>query len=56
MTGSAPAQQQMSYYDHVQTRHQEKGSLYSCLYTLCCCFCCYEGCKCCLERTCCCCP
>ncbi|KAE9588039.1 hypothetical protein Lalb_Chr22g0351151 [Lupinus albus] len=54
--GSAPAQQKMSYNDHVQTRREEKGPLYAFLFAFCCCFCCYQTCECCLERSCCCCP
>ncbi|KAK6267980.1 hypothetical protein QUC31_012140 [Theobroma cacao] len=52
----APPQQQISYYDHVNKRHDDKGFLYACLFALCCCCCCHEACECCLENTCCCCP
>ncbi|PIN15349.1 hypothetical protein CDL12_12010 [Handroanthus impetiginosus] len=51
-----PAYQEMSYYDHVQRRREERGLLYACLFALCCCFCCFETCECCLDCLCCCCP
>ncbi|GJN19305.1 hypothetical protein PR202_gb06567 [Eleusine coracana subsp. coracana] len=44
----------LSAMEHVKKRHNEKGFLYACFFTLCCCFCCYEACEHCLEWICCC--
>ncbi|KAI9401830.1 hypothetical protein POPTR_001G177366v4 [Populus trichocarpa] len=40
----APSQQEMSYYDHVKRRHEDKGCLYAFFFALCCCCCCSETC------------
>ncbi|KAH9565222.1 hypothetical protein CY35_04G066800 [Sphagnum magellanicum] len=51
----APDSQQMGYTDVIQQRSNDKGCLYSCVFTLCCCCFCYESCECCLDMLCCCC-
>ncbi|KAK9666290.1 hypothetical protein RND81_14G174600 [Saponaria officinalis] len=43
-----------TYSHHIKKRHHEKGWLYACVFTLCCCFCCYEACEGCLKMFCCC--
>ncbi|KAB2027261.1 hypothetical protein ES319_D05G022700v1, partial [Gossypium barbadense] len=32
----------MSLWQHIRSRHEEKGVIYAVLFTCCCCFCCYE--------------
>ncbi|KAK1270367.1 hypothetical protein QJS04_geneDACA006133 [Acorus gramineus] len=53
MDMEAPTPQEISYYDMVQRRKEEKGCLYGCAFALCCCFCCHEACEYCLDIFCC---
>ncbi|KAJ6947273.1 hypothetical protein NC651_001844 [Populus alba x Populus x berolinensis] len=45
----APSQQEMSYYDHVKRRHEDKGCLSAFFFALCCCCCCSETRECCVK-------